>query len=144
MRACTGEASSCTTSSARSSTSHSPPGNCAGSGQVAGSTRSPSAVRATTPPAPDCASVAGTKTDRKSTRLNSSHLVISYAVFCLKKKKPQAEIPLVCPYTSTPHLSPVSTRSLLCRDVDRTSTHRASLIVITLTYVLRDTAELTR
>src|SRR2546426_8444451 len=25
-------------------------------------------------------------TDRKSTRLNSSHLVISYAVFCLKKK----------------------------------------------------------
>src|SRR2546426_4437415 len=28
-----------------------------------------------------------TRTDRKSTRLNSSHLVISYAVFCLKKKK---------------------------------------------------------
>src|SRR5256885_10582828 len=28
-----------------------------------------------------------TLTDRKSTRLNSSHLVISYAVFCLKKKK---------------------------------------------------------
>src|SRR2546426_9228636 len=27
--------------------------------------------------------------DRKSTRLNSSHLVISYAVFCLKKKKNQ-------------------------------------------------------
>src|SRR5256885_8821252 len=26
------------------------------------------------------------ETDRKSTRLNSSHLVISYAVFCLKKK----------------------------------------------------------
>src|SRR5256885_3797582 len=26
--------------------------------------------------------------DRKSTRLNSSHLVISYAVFCLKKKTP--------------------------------------------------------
>src|SRR5256885_13244567 len=31
-------------------------------------------------------------TDRKSTRLNSSHLVISYAVFCLKKKK-------TCTYT---------------------------------------------
>src|SRR5256885_8483202 len=29
--------------------------------------------------------------DRKSTRLNSSHLVISYAVFCLKKKKNTAE-----------------------------------------------------
>src|SRR5205807_5935794 len=28
-----------------------------------------------------------TALDRKSTRLNSSHLVISYAVFCLKKKK---------------------------------------------------------
>src|SRR5258708_14426006 len=27
-------------------------------------------------------------TDRKSTRLNSSHQIISYAVFCLKKKKP--------------------------------------------------------
>src|SRR5260221_6380313 len=27
------------------------------------------------------------ETDRKSTRLNSSHTVISYAVFCLKKKK---------------------------------------------------------
>src|SRR2546426_6775983 len=32
--------------------------------------------------------------DRKSTRLNSSHLVISYAVFCLKKKKiPRDSIP---------------------------------------------------
>src|SRR5256885_6403634 len=31
--------------------------------------------------------LAGFAQDRKSTRLNSSHLVISYAVFCLKKKK---------------------------------------------------------
>src|SRR2546426_1368056 len=30
--------------------------------------------------------------DRKSTRLNSSHLVISYAVFCLKKKKKNTKI----------------------------------------------------
>src|SRR2546426_4617924 len=30
---------------------------------------------------------ASPRIDRKSTRLNSSHLVISYAVFCLKKKK---------------------------------------------------------
>src|SRR5258708_25041354 len=29
--------------------------------------------------------------DRKSTRLNSSHQIISYAVFCLKKKKKQCE-----------------------------------------------------
>src|SRR5256885_12064561 len=32
--------------------------------------------------------------DRKSTRLNSSHLVISYAVFCLKKKKTTSFPPL--------------------------------------------------
>src|SRR2546426_1811463 len=31
--------------------------------------------------------------DRKSTRLNSSHLVISYAVFCLKKKKKKKKPP---------------------------------------------------
>src|SRR5256885_12650802 len=33
------------------------------------------------------AGIADPDRDRKSTRLNSSHLVISYAVFCLKKKK---------------------------------------------------------
>src|SRR5256885_12567798 len=33
------------------------------------------------------AGVERVRLDRKSTRLNSSHLVISYAVFCLKKKK---------------------------------------------------------
>src|SRR5437588_8467478 len=31
--------------------------------------------------------MSASETDRKSTRLNSSHTVISYAVFCLKKKK---------------------------------------------------------
>src|SRR5256885_8848253 len=35
--------------------------------------------------------------DRKSTRLNSSHLVISYAVFCLKKKK-YTNINMTSPY----------------------------------------------
>src|SRR5256885_7475418 len=35
----------------------------------------------------DVAALAIDVLDRKSTRLNSSHLVISYAVFCLKKKK---------------------------------------------------------
>src|SRR5256885_2538838 len=34
--------------------------------------------------------------DRKSTRLNSSHLVISYAVFCLKKKKKHKEHRFAC------------------------------------------------
>src|SRR5437660_3797144 len=33
--------------------------------------------------------------DRKSTRLNSSHVAISYAVFCLKKKKPHSRKPLL-------------------------------------------------
>src|SRR5256885_11522929 len=37
----------------------------------------------------------GGREDRKSTRLNSSHLVISYAVFCLKKKK--TKIPVLLP-----------------------------------------------
>src|SRR2546426_3837344 len=35
----------------------------------------------------------GKARDRKSTRLNSSHLVISYAVFCLKKKKQKQRQP---------------------------------------------------
>src|SRR2546426_6953330 len=35
------------------------------------------------------------KIDRKSTRLNSSHLVISYAVFCLKKKNNASQVPLL-------------------------------------------------
>src|ERR1039457_7525720 len=38
---------------------------------------------------PDDRVVVELSPDRKSTRLNSSHLVISYAVFCLKKKKTQ-------------------------------------------------------
>src|SRR3989442_2534092 len=39
-------------------------------------------------PRPKCSTTSGRgPTDRKSTRLNSSHVRISYAVFCLKKKK---------------------------------------------------------
>src|SRR2546426_6622571 len=40
--------------------------------------------------------------DRKSTRLNSSHLVISYAVFCLKKKTPQSSCSSVLPAPPDP------------------------------------------
>src|SRR2546426_7045421 len=42
--------------------------------------------------------------DRKSTRLNSSHLVISYAVFCLKKKKKKVnnKTPVANPYETLP------------------------------------------
>src|SRR2546427_5016102 len=42
-------------------------------------------------------------TDRKSTRLNSSHSQISYAVFCLKKKKKKLSI--CCKHTKTPRQS---------------------------------------
>src|SRR3712207_7190089 len=38
--------------------------------------------------------------DRKSTRLNSSHANISYAVFCLKKNKPQKTTLSLLPFTS--------------------------------------------
>src|SRR5471032_3495586 len=51
---------------------------------------------------------AGTQTDRKSTRLNSSHITNSYAVFCLKTKK-----------TSSPP-------SLLCRPMPRSGATSAS------------------
>src|SRR5256885_11920762 len=48
--------------------------------------------------------------DRKSTRLNSSHLVISYAVFCLKKKKTQYNH---SESSATPH-TPVHHRLFTC------------------------------
>src|SRR5256885_3872063 len=44
--------------------------------------------------------------DRKSTRLNSSHLVISYAVFCLKKKKRNTIHCARAPRTSPPRADP--------------------------------------
>src|SRR2546429_6425789 len=45
--------------------------------------------------------------DRKSTRLNSSHGYISYAVFCLKKKKIHTDITITL-HTSVMHLRPPS------------------------------------
>src|SRR2546422_7061209 len=47
--------------------------------------------------------------DRKSTRLNSSHGYISYAVFCLKKKK------------NTPHIKPVDHRSSAEHSINKDS-----------------------
>src|ERR1039457_4603610 len=44
----------------------------------------------------ECDDRARHHTDRKSTRLNSSHLVISYAVFCLKKEEQTSEHPSPC------------------------------------------------
>src|SRR2546430_8321871 len=48
----------------------------------------------------------GDRQDRKSTRLNSSHSQISYAVFCLKKKK-QHTSPLTTPHNQTTHVAHV-------------------------------------
>src|SRR5204863_2501609 len=41
--------------------------------------------------------------DRKSTRLNSSHVEISYAVFCLKKKTLRTEITIITPCATAIH-----------------------------------------
>src|SRR2546426_3984629 len=57
-----------------------------------------------------------TQRDRKSTRLNSSHLVISYAVFCLKKKKKQ---------NNYSHPTESHTTQLICPNTDIRCTHTA-------------------
>src|SRR5258708_31737379 len=44
-------------------------------------------LRSSMPVASGCGTTNKLRPDRKSTRLNSSHQIISYAVFCLKKKK---------------------------------------------------------
>src|SRR3712207_7761109 len=46
--------------------------------------------------------------DRKSTRLNSSHANISYAVFCLKKKTNPPAYPLRCPHPASSYVHPLS------------------------------------
>src|SRR5690349_23468891 len=43
--------------------------------------------------------------DRKSTRLNSSHVEISYAVFCLKKKKKKTKICFILSYYTSLYIS---------------------------------------
>src|SRR3712207_8727375 len=47
-------------------------------------------------------SAVGELLDRKSTRLNSSHANISYAVFCLKKKKNHTPFNLLCLLSQSP------------------------------------------
>src|SRR3712207_6943125 len=54
---------------------------------LTGDVPDPALVRARHAALPFTARAAGSRKDRKSTRLNSSHANISYAVFCLKKKK---------------------------------------------------------
>src|SRR2546430_6983939 len=59
-------------------------------GFLANALRLPHAVRAERRAAAKARGVLALLGDRKSTRLNSSHSQISYAVFCLKKKKQKA------------------------------------------------------
>src|SRR5690348_17706277 len=63
--------------------------------QVASNTRvaEPSAIEAVTGDAKSVRDIVVNDPDRKSTRLNSSHPSISYAVFCLKKKKKHKNTP---------------------------------------------------
>src|SRR5258708_12262520 len=56
---------------------------------------------------PQRAAEFGRIADRKSTRLNSSHQIISYAVFCLKKKKTRAVPPVQHPRHLSITLSPI-------------------------------------
>src|SRR5260221_10785378 len=65
--------------------------------------RSPDSCRAASP---------GIRRDRKSTRLNSSHTVISYAVFCLKKKKSRYVDPESDRWNSRTRATASSTRVL--------------------------------
>src|SRR3954462_2010521 len=50
------------------------------------------------------------RSDRKSTRLNSSHTIISYAVFCLKKKTKPPRPPPTPPPPPPPHHQPAPGR----------------------------------
>src|SRR5260221_5353885 len=61
------------------------------------------------------------RTDRKSTRLNSSHTVISYAVFCLKKKKKNKNQLL---QDLIVDVDDVTLRSIVCRqDIQLSARH---------------------
>src|SRR5258708_18991014 len=57
----------------------------------------------------DCRNNAQPPLDRKSTRLNSSHQIISYAVFCLKKKAPKSDSPRL-PAIGNPSLTMILLR----------------------------------
>src|SRR3954467_10843433 len=51
------------------------------------------------------------RSDRKSTRLNSSHTIISYAVFCLKKKNQQGTVVEPAPHATHPPSSHLTARA---------------------------------
>src|SRR2546429_6676410 len=67
--------------------------------------------------------------DRKSTRLNSSHGYISYAVFCLKKKNTLTNSTVACSLPTWAHLA---TRTLSPRTLRRIAQRGVSKLPITL------------
>src|SRR5207249_9054169 len=67
--------------------------------------------------------------DRKSTRLNSSHVSISYAVFCLKKKNTKIYRDSLCPYAS--YSLPDASRHFLH------ASPNVTLVIILSTRILR-------
>src|SRR5256885_9512347 len=81
--------------------------------------------------------------DRKSTRLNSSHLVISYAVFCLKKKKKVCTILLVYPHAANALVLALRivrrhSHALYSAALDATSDRTATQIHAVVTHVSTD------
>src|SRR2546430_11857127 len=73
---------------------------------------------------PLCDQVIHALLDRKSTRLNSSHSQISYAVFCLKKKKHHPR------RLSSPHLSQPSSHPRHCRVLTSAFGHAAIVLAL--------------
>src|SRR5690349_22009766 len=72
----------------RSAWAQEAPSQCSASGaEDSGLRKLPTPPTAHTSPVATAATPQRSSSDRKSTRLNSSHVEISYAVFCLKKKK---------------------------------------------------------
>src|ERR1039457_4415521 len=81
--------------------------------------------------------------DRKSTRLNSSHLVISYAVFCLKKTNNTRRFPATVRQPDTQPQSERGRAALICDAAvaaSARSCRTVSIVASTLFFFFNDTA----
>src|SRR2546430_4066441 len=76
--------------------------------------------------------LASSRNDRKSTRLNSSHSQISYAVFCLKKKKQHSRHGLADHHPHT-HKQTITLQSLARTDLPTAVRHRDARLNVLLT-----------
>src|SRR6267143_1488208 len=89
----------------------------------------------------------GSRQDRKSTRLNSSHSSISYAVFCLKKKKPLAAISMVrdqihALMPNIPVAEVASMEQLLARSLSRARFSMLLLSIFVFFFIVPATTEI--